>query len=177
MSDTFITIIAIAAIAVLMFALPMMSTTGQNDEITESTIKAMVEEFVDKESSQGKITMADYDAFIQKLNATGNTYEVEMEVQVMGDNVGVKGSAGKVVNTVGENIYYSEFTNGIINAMSTSEKEQYLLKKGDYFIVSVKNTNVTLGKKLEVFFYQVAGKEASTIKSSASALVSITGVE
>lgn len=176
MSDTFITIITAATIIILMFAVPMMATANQNDEITESSIKAITQEFVNKEAMKGKITAEDYNAFIEELNATGNTFDVELEVQVLGDNPGVKGSAGVVKNTLGENIRHSEFTTTILNKLESNEG-QFLLHKGDYFIVSVKNTNITLGKQLQGFFYQVIGKESSIIDTSASALVSVTGVK
>lgn len=176
MSDTFITIITAVAIIVLMFAVPIIATASQNDEITESSIKAIVQEFVNKEAMKGKVTLEDYDAFIQELNATGNTFEVGMEIQVMGDNPGVKGSAGTILNTVGENIRHSVYTTTILEKLESSGN-QYLLKKGDYFIVSVKNTNITIGKQLQSFFYQVMGKESSIVDTSASALVSVTGVK
>lgn len=176
MSDTLITIFVVCAILVLMFAVPGMATANQNDEISESTVKALVEEFVNKEAMKGKILQEDYDKFIQDLNATGNKFDVELEVQVLGDNPGVKGSAGTVLNTIGENIYHSEYTHTILNALSTSDG-QYVLHKGDYFIVSVKNTNTTLGEQLQAFFHQVIGKETSKIDTSASALVSITGTK
>lgn len=176
MSDILVTILVGTILLVVAFAVPMLATLSQNDEITESSVKSIVQEFANKEANKGKITLEDYEEFLQKLNATGNTYDVELEVQIMGDNVGVKGSSGTSVNAIGENIRHSEFTNTIINALHSSDK-QYLLNKGDYFIVSVKNNNITLSKQLETFFYQIVGKETSTIDTSANALVSVTGVK
>lgn len=176
MSDTLITIVTVGVIVTLAFTIPMMATANQNDEITESTVQTIVEDFVNKEASKGKITLSDYNSFIQQLNSTGSTFDVDLEVQVMGDNVGVKGSAGSSLNVVGENIRHSEYTNTILNTLNSSE-EQFILHKGDYFIVSVKNTNITLGKQLQTFFYQVIGKETSTINAKGSAMVSVTGVK
>ena len=64
----------------------------------------MVEEFVNKEATQGKITSSDYDEFLRALDATGNSFEIDMQVQVFGDNPGVKGSATTALNVVGENL-------------------------------------------------------------------------
>lgn len=175
MSDTLVTIFIGIILLVAVFAVPMIATLNQNEDISESSIKSIVQEFANKEASKGKITLEDYDAFIQKLNATGNSFNVEMEVQPMGDNLGVKGSAGTPVNAVGENIRHSEYTVTIMNELN-SEK-QYLLNKGDYFIVSVKNTNVTLGKQIQSFFYQMVGKQTGTINTTANALVSVTGIK
>lgn len=175
MSDTLITIITITAILVLMFSVPMIATANQNDEITASSVKAIVEEFANKEAGKGKITLEDYDAFLQALNASGNSFDVDLEVQVFGDNPGNKGSAGSSLNAVGENIYHSEYTYTILENLNSSG--QYLLKKGDYIIVSVENTNVTLGKQLQQVFYKAIGKKTNTISASASALVTVTGVK
>ena len=68
-----------------------------------------------------------------------------MQVQVFGDNPGVKGSATTALNVIGENISHTEYNNTILGTLNSDG--QYMLKKGDYFIVSVKNTNVTLGKQ------------------------------
>lgn len=175
MSDILVTIFVGIILLVAAFGIPMLATLNQNDEITESSVKAIVQEFVNKEASKGKITLEDYEAFLQRLNATGNTYDVALEVQVMGDNVGVKGSAGTTVNVIGENIRHSEFTTTILNSLNS--ESQYLLNKGDYFIVSVKNTNVTLSKQIQAFFYQIVGKDTTIIDTSANALVSVTGVK
>ena len=174
MSDTLITIGTITTILILMFAVPMMFTANQDDEITESSIVSLVDEFVNKEAAKGKITLEDYDAFIQALGATGNKYEVSMEVQKFGDNPGVKGSATSALNVVGENTRHSEYNNQILAGLNGTDK-QYLLKDGDYFIVNVKNT--TLGKQLQQFFYQAVGKKTATIDTTSSALVTVTGTK
>lgn len=176
MSDTLITIITITTILVLMFAVPMMFTANQNDEITESSIKAIVDEFVNKEATKGKITQEDYNMFIQALNATGNKYDVDMQVQIMGDNPGVKGSADKALNVIGENIRYTEYNEQILKNLNGADG-QYLLNKGDYFIVNVKNSNITLGTQLQQFFYQVSGNGTAIIDTSSSAMVSVTGTK
>ena len=106
---------------------------------------------------------------------TGNSFEIDMQVQVFGDNPGVKGSATTALNVVGENLTHTEYNNTILNKINS--EGQYMLTKGSYFIVSVKNTNVTLGKQLQQFFYQIVGKKTATIDVNAAALVSVTGVK
>lgn len=175
MSNTLITIITITTILILMFMVPSVFTANQNDKIAESATKALVEEFVNKEASQGKITSEDYNEFVQALDSTGNKFEIDMQVQVFGDNPGVKGSATTALNVIGENISHTEYNNTILGTLNSDG--QYMLKKGDYFIVSVKNTNVTLGKQLQQFFYQIVGKRTATIDVNAAALVSVTGVK
>ena len=168
MSDTFITIIAVMVVAVTLFVIPVTATANQNDNITQTAVQTIVSEFVNTSAKEGKITINNYDNFIQKLFATGNSYDVEIEVQILDDNPGRKG-----VKAIGENIYYSEFTNSIVEKIE--QDNVYLLKQGDYVKAKVKNTNVTFGTQVKNFIYSILGKDTIAIEASGSALVSTTG--
>lgn len=168
MSDTFITIIAVMIVTVTLFVIPVMATANQNDNITQTAVQTIVSEFVNTSAKEGKITINNYDNFIQKLFATGNSYDVEIEVQILDDNPGRKG-----VKAIGENIYYSEFTNSIVEKIE--QDNVYLLKQGDYVKAKVKNTNVTFGTQVKNFIYSILGKDTIAIEASGSALVSTTG--
>lgn len=178
MSDTLITIIAIMLAAILMFIFPLMATATQNDEIAQIAVQSIVTDFTNKVAQQGKITASTYDEFIQKLHATGNTYDVELEAKILDENPGKKTTVASQ-NMIGENVYYSEFTSTIedkIRNSATAEKEgQYSMKKGDYIIASVKNTNITMGTQLKNFFYKIVGKDTYTIGATVSTLVTNTG--
>ena len=136
--------------------------------ITQTAVQTIVSEFVNTSAKEGKITINNYDNFIQKLFATGNSYDVEIEVQILDDNPGRKG-----VKAIGENIYYSEFTNSIVEKIE--QDNVYLLKQGDYVKAKVKNTNVTFGTQVKNFIYSILGKDTIAIEASGSALVSTTG--
>lgn len=170
MSDTFITIMAVIIVAVIMFVFPLMATANQNDSITQTSVQTMVSDFVNTVAKEGKITRSNYDDFIQKLYATGNSYDVELEVQILDDNPGAKGENIKVI---GENIYYSEFTTAIVSKLDS--EGAYKLKQGDYILAKVTNTNVTFGTQMKNFFYSIMGKDTIAIEASASALVTTTG--
>lgn len=170
MSNTFITIIAVMVAAVLMFAVPLMFTADQNDNVTQTSVQALVSEFVNTAAKEGKITQNNYDNFVQELYATGNTYSVELEVQVLDDNPGKKGENIKVI---GENIYYSVFTNAILKEMDN--KGAYAMKQGDYIIAKVQNTNETMGTSLKNFLFSIVGRDTIAIQASSSALVTATG--
>lgn len=170
MSDTFITIMAVIIVAVIMFVFPLMATANQNDSITQTSVQTMVSDFVNTVAKEGKITRSNYDDFIERLHATGNTYDVELEVQILDDNPGAKGENIKVI---GENIYYSEFTTAIVSKLDS--EGAYKLKQGDYILAKVTNTNVTFGTQMKNFFYSIMGKDTIAIEASASALVTTTG--
>ena len=68
MSDTLITIIAIALAAVLMFVFPLMTMSDRTDDVAQLTVETATTEFVDTARSTGKITKANYDKFIETIN-------------------------------------------------------------------------------------------------------------
>lgn len=176
MSDTLITIIAIFLLAVLMFIVPLMSISERNDDISQSVVQTATSEFVDKISISGEIKPSDYDGNLAKLSATGNTYEIEIEVQHIDENPGKK-SATTSGSLAGENVRYSTFTTEILAYMypENGEPRPYPLKKGDNVIVTVKNTNKTIAQTLRTFFYKVTGQGTYQIAASASSMVVNTG--
>lgn len=90
MGDSLITIIAIFLAAILMFVFPLMSLSERSDDISQLAVQTATTEYVDKIKTTGKMTLDDYDKFISTLTATGNSFEVEMLVQQLDENPGVK---------------------------------------------------------------------------------------
>lgn len=168
MSDTLITIIAIFLAAILMFIFPLMSISERNDDIAQSVVQTATSEFVDTVSTVGSIKQSDYDAYVQKLAATGNTYDIEIEVQHLDENPGKKATSTSG-DLIGENISYSVFTTEILDKMN--ENGTYKLKKGDNVIVTAKNTNQTLAENLRSFAYKITGQDTSEIAASSASMV------
>ena len=134
MSDTFITIMVVLVAVVALFIIPVMATANQNDKVTQTAVQTIVAEFVNTSAKEGKITEEKYSEFIQNLYATGNSYSVDLEVQILDDNPGKK---GQNINKIGENIYYSEFKNSIENKLKTDGV--YKLKQGE-FVKTINNS-------------------------------------
>ena len=132
MSDTLITIIAIALAAVLMFVFPLMTMSDRTDDVAQLTVETATTEFVDTARSTGKITKANYDKFIETITSTGNTYNVDMEVQVKDDNLGKKVSQA-TADKIGENVYYSVYTSQIEEALN-GKNAAYFVKKETLFL-------------------------------------------
>lgn len=172
MSETLMTVIAIFTATMVMFVFPLMWTANSQEDISQTTVQTLVSNFVNTVATKGKITKIDYEEFIQKLDATGNTFDVEIEVQILDDNPGKKVSKTNK-SLIGENIYYSVFTSTILKdyVYNDVKNEEYILKKGDYIIVNVKNTNITLATQIKNFLYQIVGKDIYTIGASAAALI------
>ncbi|MBQ2917480.1 MAG: hypothetical protein IJE59_04905 [Clostridia bacterium] len=175
MSDTLITIIAIFLAATLMFIVPLMSVTERNDDIAQSVVDAATAEFVDTVSNAGAIKPSDYEAFEQKLASTGNTYEIEIEVQVLDENPGKKPAATSG-DLIGENIRYSIYTTEIRDYMYSQEDvdnlaKNYPLKKGDIIVVTVKNTNKTMAEQFRSFIFKVTGQGTYEIATTRSSMI------
>ena len=141
MSDTLITVVAILLGAILMFVFPLMSVAERSDDMSSLSVQTAVTEFVDNSRAVGKITMANYQELVSTLNATGNTYDIEIEVKVLDENVGKK-SAWTTGTVIGENIYYSVYTSQIMEVLTDENgTSSYNMAEGDIISVSLKNTN------------------------------------
>ena len=181
MGDSLMTVIAIFIATILMFVFPLMSVSERNDDISQLAAQTATVEFVDKVSSTGKITVNDYDAFVQALSATGNTYDIELEAKILDENPGKKVTWASG-DKIGENVYYSQFTSQIENVLYPEEENGkakpngvYVLKEGDIISVSVKNTNQTLSQMLRNFFYTISGQDVYQVAAESAKMITVNG--
>ena len=172
MSDTLITIVAILLAAILMFIFPLLSMSERGDDISQLSVATATTEFVDNARSVGKITMDDYSELVSTIYATGNSYDVEMEVKVLDENVGKK-SAWTEGTVIGENVYYSVYTSQIVESLE--KNGIYTMKEGDIFSASVKNTNKTMSQTIRGVFYSVAGSDVYSIAAQHSGVCTANG--
>ena len=170
MENTLITIIATFTAVILMFIFPLMSVSERNDDIAQTVVQTATSDFVDEVSISGVIKASSYEAYQAKLSATGNTYDIEIEVQHLDENPGKKATATSG-DLVGENVRYSTYTTEIIETMYADANEVYDLKKGDNVVVTVKNTNKTIAQMLRTFFYKITGQGTYQVAASAASMV------
>lgn len=173
MGDTLITVVAIALAAILMFVFPLMTMSDRTDDVSQLTIETATTEFVDDVRTTGRLTMDKYSKFVENISSTGNSYEVEMEVQVLDENPGKKTTQAESTK-IGENVYYSMYTSQILDTMS-NRNTTLALKEGDIFSASIKNTNTTLSQQLKNFFYAVTGNDTYTIAAQHAGIVTANG--
>ena len=176
MGDTLITVIAIVLAAVLMFVFPLMTMSDRTDDVSQLAVETATTEFVDDVRTTGKLTMDKYSRFVEEISATGNSYDVEMEVQVLDENPGKKTTQAESTK-IGENVYYSMYTSQILDTLNPSSgtTKTLALKEGDIFSASVKNTNTTLSQQLKNFFYTVTGNDTYTIAAEHAGIVTANG--
>ena len=176
MSDTLMSIIGIFLAIVIMFVFPLMVLAGKGDEVSQTVVEVAVSDFVNTVATTGQITWSDYNKLLQKLYSTGNSFDIQIEAQILDDNPR-RATTTASSNVLGEYKYYSVYTNTILSELEKSENSKYQLKNDDYIIVSVKNTNTTLGTQLKNLLYNLIGKDTYTIGTSSSALVLNTGMD
>jgi len=172
MGDSLITIIAIFLAAILMFVFPLMSMSERTDDISQLAVQTATTEFVDKIKTTGKMTLDDYEKYLTTIMATGNSFEVEMLVQQLDENPGVKTTQAETTK-IGENLYYNKYTSQIEQELNS--KGRLTLKEGDIISVSVKNTNETIAQILRNFFYMVSGNDSYQIYAGHSGVVAVNG--
>lgn len=172
MGDTLITVIAIGLAAILMFVFPLMTMADRTDDVAQLAVATLTTEFVDDVRSTGKMTLDKYSKFVESIYATGNTYDVEIEVKILDENPGKKSTQADPTK-IGENVYYSKYTSQILQELDT--KNKFSLKEGDIVSVSVKNTNTTLAQQLKNFFYTVTGNDVYVIAAEHAGIVTATG--
>lgn len=173
MNDTLVTIIAIFIAAILMFVFPLMTIADRNDDIAKQAVQQRTVEFVDKERNIGAITQADLTEYKSKISALGHTFDVNLEVKKIDDNVGKK-ATWTTSTVVGENVYYSVYTD-TIEQQVYGPSGKYTLKEGDILSVNAVNTDVTIAQSLRNTFYAIAGKGTYQISGSHSGQVQNNG--
>lgn len=174
MGDTLITVIAIALAAVLMFVFPLMTMSDRTDDVSQLSVETATTEFVDNVRTTGKLRLDNYSKFVENISSTGNSYDVEMEIQVLDENPGKKTTQAEATK-IGENVYYSMYTSQILDELDSSATGTKTLKEGDIFSTSVKNTNTTMSQQLKNFFYTVSGNDTYTIAAEHAGIVTANG--
>lgn len=172
MGDSLITIIAIFLAAILMFIFPLMSLAERTDNISQLAVQTATTEFVDSIKTTGRLTLDDYEQYISTLTATGNSFEVDLLIQQMDENPGVKTTQAESTK-IGENLYYNKYTSQIQNELNS--KGRVTLKEGDIVTATVKNTNTTIAQMLRNVFYMISGNDSYQILGQHTGVVSVNG--
>lgn len=174
MGDTLMTVIAIFLAVVLMFLFPMLSVSERADDISQLAVETAVSNFVDDSRAIGKITVQNYEELVNAMNATGNSYDIELEHKILDENVGKK-TAWTSGQVIGENVYYSVYTSQILDTLMSDNKD-YVMKEGDILSCTAKNTNQTISQTLRSVFYSISSNNAYQVGAQHSGIVTATGV-
>lgn len=140
MGDVLEKIFAVILIVILMFFFPLLDSFDRMDDLSYMTVYSATVKFVDAVRNTGTITPAMYTEFMQMIDATGNTYVVEM--------VHRQENYYPVAIDRAEKLFDENYTSQILEVMRGGPTGHISFnyskfKVGDYFYVSVKNTNYT----------------------------------
>lgn len=167
MGETLTTIVVIVLAAWLLFIFPMSAISEMNDKEVLAMVQSYTTEFKNDVCTSGKLTQDMLDVFIQKLNATGNSYEVEIELHIADTNPGKKTENQQI----GDTTYYVLYNEQVMQQL---EKGPILLKKGDYIVVYVKNTNTTISQMFKAVIYGIQGNQSYSIFTQDSGPILVT---
>ena len=172
-------VFAICVAGILLFVVPLVTLINRVDNVVKEDSKLLVQEFVTEITNTGKITKSQYEEFENKLDATGKTFEIEMEVWHIDENPGKKTSQVQYTK-IGENGYWIEATTQILpqigirttdNDNVDEENEEMLLKEGDKVYVKLK---IEKDKTAESSLLGYANTGEYTTESS-SGMVTVNG--
>lgn len=172
MGDSAMAVVAILVAVVIMGVFPLMAMANEKDKTSAITVQTATTEFVNNIRTTGKITLNDYNNYVSRLGATGNSYDTEITVQVLDENPAKKETT---TTQIGDNVYYTKYTTQILEDLENSPAKVMQLKEGDIVSVSAQNTNSTIANQLRNFMYKVTGNSSSTITAEASGMVTTTG--
>lgn len=172
MGDSLITVVAIFLAAILMFIFPLMSLAERTDDISSLAVQTATTEFVDNVRMTGKMTLEDYDAYINELASTGNSFDIEILIQELDENPGKKTTQAEATK-IGENLYYNKYTTQVLDDLDRLGR--ITLKEGDIVTVTARNTNQTISQMLRNFFYMISGNDSYQIAGQHTGVVAVNG--
>lgn len=172
MSGSFKTIIAIVVASLVIAIFPLMAVSERANDQAQVIAESKVSEFVNNAATTGSIKFKNYNSLVSSLASTGNTYNVDIEVERLGENIGVK-AAWIHGDVIGENSTYKIYTQNIEEDLN--RVGVFNLNRGDKLTVSVKNNNKTLASNFRSFVYGISGKRNYDILADYTATVTKTG--
>lgn len=184
-NSTVSVIIAIVVAGILLFIVPLVTLSNRVDNVTQEDIRLIVEETVTEVKNTGKLTRAIYQNLENRLAATGNTYDIEIEIQHLDENPGKK-TAQANYTKIGENVYYSEYTTQVLrqigiktnnNETVNASDDTMLLKEGDIIYISAKNSNSTQAQTLKSSFLSFSNAGENVIEASSSGMINVNGTK
>ncbi|WDV46956.1 hypothetical protein PV797_04460 [Clostridiaceae bacterium M8S5] len=156
MGSSFSKVIAIIITCILLFVFPMMTLLERQDDTSRIYVLAQTTKLVDSVRNLGYISTNMYREFCEKLYATDNVYEIQMEhFHKNVDPVYIDTTDSSMFCDDININYIAYYTENITNAINNSnnENKKYYFTKGDYFTVKVVNKNKTIATRLKDLVY------------------------
>ena len=141
MGDSVSMVFTIILAVIVMFLFPLMDTWERQDDLSYMAVYTATVDFVDAVRNTGVLTKSMYESYLSQIGGTANTYDVTLEHREY-----LVVPSGDSTEVIYLNHYFSEIEDKLYDA---TERYSYPFTKGDYFYVSVKNTNKTQATMME----------------------------
>lgn len=151
MKDNVSIVLTMILLVILVVIFPLYNHFERQDDMSYNVVLKATNNFANEVINSGYIDQANYDKFIDNLSATGNIYDVELEVH---KKVFVKTLADPDVYEEQYEIDYNKdifpsTASAINEGVHSGEKEKvkngaYLINMGDKFYIKVKNSSTTM---------------------------------
>lgn len=180
MEETPVTIIGIIIAVIIMLIVPLIMLADRSDDIAQLLVQTETAEFVDEVIKTGKITNDTYYKFVERLQSSGNIYDIDIELKILDENTSKYYiTSGNPSTKIGSNTYYSIYTSQIEDMLNSTNNEggKIVLKQGDAISITVSNNSKTLSQALKSFYSGVNGTNIKIITATASGTVAINGTK
>ena len=156
-------ILAIFIAAIIMFGFPLVTMARKTDKSAQIILESSTDEYVDIIRKKGVIKLSDYEAFLQKISSTGNSFDVDFELQRLDENATKRATQGQA-EVQNRNTYATYYTTQVMQMINSNAQGMLVLKEGDIITVRVKNNNITFFQQLTKYVgnNSVAGKIVAT---------------
>jgi hypothetical protein len=151
--NSFSKIISILIAVVLMFVAPLLYLSQKQDAINQTVIEKETTEFINTIRNNGYVTREMYRRYIEKIDKTGNLYNIE----ICHAHKKTVPNYDESTNTVLDG-YYSYNLNTYQDEIfeSFDKDEDYLFNQGDFISVTVTNRNKTMATRIMEAIYSRA---------------------
>ena len=154
--DIFGRVWAVILAVMVMFITPVAIFAQKQDVTVQNYVDDAAHEFIDISRSTGYIAESSYDRLINRLDNTGNVYDIklthykERQYPVFESGEVVDYDTGYDIETTDTvlGIIYGTYEDEEGNAIHGENAEhRYSMSSGDYIKIEIKNTNPTLGRR------------------------------
>lgn len=143
MGDSLSLVFAMILGVLIMFFFPMLDSWERQDDLSYMSVYTSTVDLVDAVRNTGVLTDDMLNSYMLQLGSTANSYDVVLEHR---EYKVVPATAG-----ASEVVYLNHYSNEIERKLNTDG--MYTFNKGDFFYVSVKNTNKTQATVMKETIY------------------------
>ena len=171
LGDSASTIFALVTAGVLTLAVPTVTLMNRYDNVVEENVSSIVSQFKSDITGTAVLSMDKLEDLETKLTATGNTYDIYLELWILDENPGKKTSQTNY-KKIGENVYSIKYTTQILEELKSGP---IILKEGDYIYIKVENQNSTAAQTAESGFFSFSNDGEVVISVDDYGMVRVNG--